>query len=251
MIEIFSPAKVNLTLDVFPKQPGANFHELSTIYHKLDWGDRLKIEKSENFEILGSFDCTVKDNLIFKAWSLLDNPQAVKVTVDKKIPAGAGLGGGSSNAASFIGAYFTLFGLGPIPYALQTELGKLGKDIPFFLQPQPCALGTGFGDIIKPLDFDFSGTDIFLYFPPFSQNTAQAYQGLKTFENPNTPLLLGAQDLKLCGNTFNQLFEQKIYSKLIPQLCHEKINLCGSGSTFYSFETLKIPGCQKIKTTLL
>ncbi len=263
MIEIFSPAKINLTLDVKPKNIGANFHEIETIYHKLNWGDSLTIQAAKKFEILGNFDCSTKNNLIYKAWRLivdlnlnrdrsqnsnieietgLERLPAVKVFVDKKIPSGGGLGGGSSNAAHFVLGYFKLFNLGETPEVLVTSLSDLGKDIPFFLQPSPCALGSNFGEKISPLDFDFSQQTVHLYFPPFKANTAAAYGRLSKFDTNFTQKFLQQPNLKNCGNTFQQNIEQKKYSKLI---------LTGSGSTFYSFGKIKVPEYKIIETTLL
>ena len=251
MIQIFSPAKINLTLDVRPKEPDASFHELETIYHKLNWGDALTLEKAETFHLLGDFNCLPENNLIYKAWQCLANPRPVKITVNKIIPSGAGLGGGSSNAASFIQAYYQLFELGAVPSELISQLGELGKDIPFFMQAAPCALGTGFGEVIEPLNFNLSGTDLYLYFPDFKQPTNQAYSHLQKFNQVQSQKLIQSRDLKDCGNTFNQLFEQNNYSKIINSQHKDKINLCGSGSTFYSFEVLDIPECKMVKVTLL
>ncbi|NCP67101.1 hypothetical protein GW756_03460 [bacterium] len=251
MIEVFSPAKVNLTLDVFPKKSGANFHELETVYHKLDWGDTLRIERADEFKLEGNFDCPTPQNFIYKAWQLIENPQGVKVLVDKKIPTGAGLGGGSSNAASFVKAYFQLFKLGEVPTSLIAQLGQLGKDIPFFMQDAPCALGTHYGEVITSLDFDFSGTKVYLHFPDFKQPTKEAYTLLKDFSQSQTQKLIKSQNLKEANNTFNQLFEQNNYSKIIPEYLKSKINICGSGSTLYSFEPIEIPTGKTLKTNLL
>jgi len=237
----------------------ADFHEIETLYHLVNWGDTITLEPSDRFEILGDFNCAPEDNLIYQAWEIINNLPlrdrsrqktetglralpAVKVTVDKQIPTQAGLGGGSSNAATFAQAYFELFHLGAPPDALIQSLGDLGKDIPFFLSGHNCALGTHYGEIIKPVDFNFSGQTIYLYFPSFKSETAKAYAQLKAFNTRFTPRFLAEPKLKHCGNTFQQIVEQDIYSKL---------TLSGSGSTFFSFEKIDQPGCKAIKTTLL
>jgi len=251
MIEIFSPAKINLTLDVFTKKSNAGFHELETIYHKLNWGDTITLEAADTFEIVGDFDCTTDQNLIYKAWQLinqdrsetgLEKASAVKVTVHKIIPSGAGLGGGSSNAAHFVLGYFKLFSLGEIPSNLIKALSDLGKDIPFFLQADVCALGTHFGEVISPLPFNFSGEEIYLYFPNYKSNTAEAYAQLKNFDTGYTTTFLKQPDLKNCGNCFKPIYEQNIYSKLF---------LSGSGSTFYEFRKSDNLGYKVVKTKLL
>lgn len=249
-----SPAKINLTLDVKSKTPGADFHELETIYHLVGWGDTITVEPSETFEIIGNFNCPLEDNLIYKAWEIMQQSTppslpyqgrslpCVKVTVDKQIPTGGGLGGGSSNAATFVQAYFELFKLGTVPATLIEQLGTLGKDIPFFFHSEPCALGTGFGEVIEPVDFNFSGQPIYLYFPPFKSDTPKAYAALKRFDTNYTQQFLAAPKLENCGNTFKYIFEQNTYSEL---------NLSGSGSTWFSFEKLDIPEWKIIETSLL
>ena len=250
-ITALSPAKVNLTLDVKTKVIGADFHELETIYHLLDWGDQITIQKSDKFELEGNFDCPLENNLIYKAWELMENHEAVKVTVKKHIPTGAGLGGGSSNAASFIIGYFELFDLGPIPPALVQKLGALGKDIPFFISQAECALGTNFGEEITPLNFNFSGQPIYIYLPNFKHPTAQAFGALSRLDTSHTTQLLQTKDLKVCGNGFDEFFEHKNYSKILKPTHLSQIYMSGSGSAFFSFEPLNIPHCEVIKTLLL
>lgn len=242
MITKLSPAKVNLTLDVKSKEAGADFHELETIYHLVNWGDQLSVEVSDKFELHGDFDCAMEGNLIYKAWQLIEDPKPIKVCVEKNIPTGAGLGGGSSNAATFVLAYFELFTLGAVPDELISKLGALGKDIPFFFTQEPCALGTHYGEITEPLGFNFSGQMIYLYLPGTKSPTPQAYAQLKHFDTQYTQTFLETPKLEGCGNTFEQIFEQKKYSTT---------HLSGSGSSWFSFEKLDIPEWKVVETTLL
>ena len=241
MITNLAPAKINLTLDVQPKVPGADFHKIETIYHLLDWGDTMTMEGADIFTIEGDFDCSLKDNLIYKAWQLTGHQTPVKVTVDKQIPVGGGLGGGSSNAATFLKMYGEFCKKDFITTELIEQAGGLGKDIPFFLSGHKCALGTGFGEIIKLLDFDFAGTPIYLYTSGQKSDTGTQYQALQNFDTNHTQEFLKQPDLKNCGNTFDQLRQPKI-----PTL-----HMCGSGSTLWSVEDLEMEGYQKIKTQLL
>lgn len=252
-ISIFSPAKINLTLDVFSKRTDENFHPLETIYHKVNWGDKITLQLADNFKISGDFDCPLEKNLIYKAWQLIQPDRSltetclkklppVKVVVKKNIPTGTGLGGGSSNAASFILAYFELFKLGSVPFNLVQTLGNLGKDIPFFLQKTVCTRGTHYGEVIKPLPFNFSGETVYLYFPPNPSITAMAYAQLKNFNTSFTQNFLAEPSLNRCGNTFETIYEHKKYSN---------IYLSGSGSAWFSFEPIDIKGWQRVKTTLL
>lgn len=270
-ITALSPAKINLTLDVKPKTPGADYHALETLYHLVNWGDEMTIEPRQQFELVGDFDCKLEDNLIYKTWELMQkiplNPPfrkeerspfskgrteegfcPVRVTVQKQIPTGGGLGGGSSNVATFIKLYYQLFELGPIPTELIAELGDLGKDIPFFFCPQPCALGTHFGDVIEPVNFNFSGTKIYLYFPGFSSPTEAAYAQLQNFDTAFTQKFLAEPRLENCRNTFASLFKENIQHSTFNT---KHLYLSGSGSTWFSFDLLDVPGWEVVETELL
>ncbi len=267
-VEIFSPAKINLTLDVLKKEPGAKFHEIRTIFHKLNLGDEIEIKKVETrcgaslepeLIILGDFDCMRQQNLIYKTWNLLpaDIKFSAKVSVTKNIPTQAGLGGGSSNAAYFLKGYCELFDLNfkdvlqkkthsGVP--LREKLSELGKDILFFLNEAACALGSHFGEVIHSVDFNFSGQKIFLYVPDFGNNTAKAYQALTKFDTDFTDQFLMHKDINRAGNTFDQLLLQSQYQKLkLPSHIH----LSGSGSVFWSLKKLDILGVKVIETYLV
>lgn len=255
-----APAKINLTLDVKSKKPNASFHEIETIYHRISLFDEIMVTQSERFHIIGDFDCHEKDNLLFKAFKLIQSfyPKTpnVKVEVIKNIPIKSGLGGGSSDFATFTKLYFQLFALGEIPEALIKQAGEIGKDIPFFFQAHPCAHGTHFGEMIEPIEFDFSQTPLYLYIPNFGNDTAQAYQSLKTFDTSFTQAFLKNPNLKNSGNTFDQLMKKEPYNALPLTRGRwrgfNNIHLTGSGSVFYSFEDLgPLEGCEKIATKLL
>ena len=157
-----SPAKINLTLDVFPKDKEDKFHKIRTIYHKISLFDEIEIQEAPFFQIEGQ-DLMLDKNLIYKAFELIhhyypkEKLPSVKIKVNKNIPMQGGLAGGSSNFATFIKTYITLFELGELPKTLITSSADYGKDIPFFFYDVSCALGENFGDRITPLDFNFSG----------------------------------------------------------------------------------------------
>lgn len=256
VLTVISPAKVNLTLDVYAKKPGASFHEIESVMHKLAFGDIMTLSEAHSFMIQGNFGCEMSDNLIYKAWHLL--PEAlrfpVRVSVDKRIPLEAGLGGGSSNVASFLRLYTQFFDLDyeNLCDELGSSLSDLGKDIRFFLGGAVCALGTGFGETIDSLETSFSGRKIYLYVPDFGNNTASSYAMLKTFGTNHTRNFLQHSDLEFCGNTFDQLFYTKKYEDLFCNVNHPThlFYITGSGSAFYAFEKYEIPGTKLIETTL-
>lgn len=239
-ITLKAPAKINLTLDILSKKPEERFHPLKTIYHIIDLCDEIEITESNSFDLIGDFDCPQEGNLITKAYHLIKTqfPQVrlpkVRVKVDKNIPAQGGLGGGSSNFAHFVIGYFKLFELGPIPEDLIAKSGNWGKDIPFFFANTSCALGTKYGEKIQPLDYDFAGQKIYLYFPHFKSSTAAAYQQLTNHNTNYTDEFLKDPNLSKCGNGFDEFLSQENYKKYFTNT--SQLHLCGSGSTCFSRE---------------
>jgi 4-diphosphocytidyl-2-C-methyl-D-erythritol kinase len=227
-----SHAKINLTLDVFPQRAGESRHRVQTILHKISLADEFELVESDTFEIKGEFGCTPEENLIFKAWKLIgefiENPRPVSVKVQKNIPIASGLGGGSSNFATFVKLYFDLFDLGEIPENLIKKSGEIGSDIPFFFSNEKCALGTHFGEVIEPLDFNFSGEVVFLSFPPevgiSSKKTKEMYGKLTNYNTNFTDRFLVEPGLEKCGNAFDEFLPEGF-----------KGHIAGSGSSVFSF----------------
>ncbi len=178
-------AKVNLGLEVlFRREDG--YHELRTILQTVDLYDRLSFEsRSSGIELdLPDLDYpnlpTGSDNLVVRAAELLaervDRPVGVRVELEKRIPAGRGLGGGSSDAAVTLLALNELWQVG-LSYRDLSSLGaELGMDVPFFLFGGT-ALGVGRGDEIFPLAHQVV-VPIVLILPDFAISTAAAYRNL-------------------------------------------------------------------------
>lgn len=148
-----SPAKLNLFLHVTGRRSNG-YHDLQTLFQLLDWGDTLRFAVSDQpgVRIRSGFDnLATDDNLITRAARLLDRPElGVDIDVDKVIPMGGGMGGGSSNAATTLLALNTLWGLNLAPYKL-AELGlQLGADVPVFIHGHT-AWAEGVGEILRPI----------------------------------------------------------------------------------------------------
>lgn len=240
-----SSAKINLTLDVFPKNKYESFHRIKTIYHKIDLYDELELMEAPFFSIEG-LPLMIAENLIYKAFELIhtfypkERLPSVKVKIKKNIPLQGGLAGGSSNFAAFIKIYMELFELGPLPESLIVSSAEYGKDIPFFFSEKNCALGTHFGDTISALSFDFSGEKLFLFVPDFGGPTAEMYAKLNCYGTAYTDNFLQSPSLEHCGNTFNVFLQERPYAELIqnPKAFH----LAGSGSSFFSFDSQEVKG---------
>jgi 4-diphosphocytidyl-2-C-methyl-D-erythritol kinase len=150
-----APAKLNLFLRVLRRRPDA-FHELQTAFVAIDLADTLDFELLDDARIERRGDLTgpVEQDLAVRAARLLQQESrcasGVRIDVEKKIPTGGGLGGGSSDAASTLIALNRLWGLSWPRERLAGLALRLGADVPFFLQPGP-ALGEGIGERLSPL----------------------------------------------------------------------------------------------------
>lgn len=254
-LKTISPAKINLTLDVFSKPQKADFHPIKTIFHKVAFGDEMEISENKSFEIEGSFSCPLEQNLIFKAYNFVQNNCSinypVKVKIKKNIPEKGGLGGGSSNFATFIKLYFQYFSLGKIPQKIIDKSAQYGKDIPFFFCKNQCALGENFGEKITPLDFNFSGKSLFIYQPFFGNDTKKMYQEITQINTDFTKNFINHSVFENCGNGFDQFFQNNHYQEILKNFDLKHFTLSGSGSCFFSLKKFDVQNCQIIKTKFL
>lgn len=189
-LERLSPCKVNLLLNILSRRPDG-FHELETVFQPVAICDTLTVETSPSAGI--TLTCSQPalpvdgSNLVYRAAACfleaLSEPAAgVRIHLEKQVPLAAGLGGGSSNAATTLLMLNELFGR-PLPQnRLQQLAAGLGSDVPFFLQSRP-AVATGRGEIVAPLEpFPvLAGAGLFLVHPGFGVSTAWAYQSLARF----------------------------------------------------------------------
>ena len=181
-IAVKAYAKINLSLRV-AERGSDGFHQLQTIFQSIDLHDSLKCEARRGpFEILCNVPDVPRDrtNLIWRAAQLLwraggDGGQVsdTRITLRKRIPPQAGLGGGSSDAAAALLALRTLWKLHVPDEQLVAIAAQIGSDVPFFFVGGT-ALGLGRGEQVFPL-LDLPRWWIVLTFPPFGVSTAEAY----------------------------------------------------------------------------
>ena len=174
-----SYAKINLGLNVLEKLP-SGYHTIETGFCFIEWNDRFEVRPSGIMELIMSDEKIPVDdsNLIVKAVKLLKEEAGLRdnftINVEKNIPSGAGLGGGSSNAATTLRIINKIANLGLSVDDL-AELGKqLGADVPFFVHGKP-GFGTGLGDEIEFLDLQ-PDAYIVTTFPGVESKTPEAYQ---------------------------------------------------------------------------
>lgn len=155
-IVVKSPAKINIGLNIISKREDG-FHNLETIFYPLNLFDEIRFTRSDKFSFNSNDENLNKEttNLIIKAKELLENEFGIPILVDvflnKNIPIGAGLGGGSSNAASTLTSLIKLFDLKIEKSDLSNLALKLGSDVPYFLNPVPCYAESR-GEILIPIN---------------------------------------------------------------------------------------------------
>jgi 4-diphosphocytidyl-2-C-methyl-D-erythritol kinase len=156
-LTINSPAKINFGLNVVSKRSDG-YHNIETIFYPLNLYDQLIIKKSDSIRFQSNIETlsSGEDNLIIKAVNLLEEyvnqKFYVNIILNKKIPIGGGLGGGSSNAASILNGLIKLINLNISEKELIHIALQIGSDVPFFLDPKP-KFAEGKGEVLKEIDF--------------------------------------------------------------------------------------------------
>lgn len=178
-----APAKVNLFLRVLGRRADG-FHEVRTLLQAIDLHDEVTVElggEGIDLSVVGQEPCVPRENL---AWLAAERFAAatgleagVRVRLEKRIPAGAGLGGGSSDAGAVLRALCRLTGMEERGPATTRIARSLGSDVPFFLCGSPLALGTGRGDALEPLA-PLPEAHLVVCLPPVHVSTASAYEAL-------------------------------------------------------------------------
>ena len=184
-MKLYPNCKINIGLRVVRKREDG-YHDLETIFYPV-YGlhDELEVEIADEFAFLQDgieVDCLPTDNLIYKVYQRMQEhfPQIgnVRIRFKKNIPFGAGLGGGSSDAAHMAIALNELFQLGLTQKQLAEEVRPLGADCPFFIYNTPC-YAEGIGDKLTPISLDLSGMRLVMIKPDCGVSTKEAYAGIK------------------------------------------------------------------------
>lgn len=179
-----APAKLNLFLEVLGRRPDG-YHGLETVMVAVDWADRLTFRRTHEAGVRlrctdGSLPTDERNLVVRAARRLLDGRSVsggVEIGLDKQLPHGAGMGGGSSDAAATLTAINGLFGLGLGPDALAAAAAELGSDVPFFLTGGG-AVCRGRGEIREPFPAPV-GWAFVVVAPEFALSTAEVYRSLR------------------------------------------------------------------------
>lgn len=246
----FPNAKINLGLNITEKRPDG-YHNLETIFYPIPVEDALEInilnEGNTKFrlhqaglEIAGE----AENNLVVKAYRLLDaefNLPPVDIHLFKRVPLGAGLGGGSADGAFMLKLLNEKFGLGLTDEALEDYAAKLGADCAFFIKNRP-TYAEGIGNIFSPVTLSLEGYQIWLVKPDVFVSTKDAFAKIK----PHRPTLSLKQVIELPieewkGHMVND-FEESVFPQFpaIEAIKEEMYrqgaiyaSMSGSGSSVY------------------
>jgi len=180
ILNLDSPAKINLRLEILKKREDG-YHEVRTIFQKIDLHDTLhfSLKKARRISITTNHPKLPvgKSNLVYKAvQSMLkvsDYKGGFHIEIEKRIPLGAGLGGGSSNAATTLKALNQLLRLNLSKKELMEMGSKIGADVPFFIG-EGAAIGSGIGEQLKKIDLP--NLWFVLIYPNFEVSTRWTYQ---------------------------------------------------------------------------
>lgn len=244
---IYSPAKINIFLKIEGRESESGMHFLRSLFAPIDLFDTIEIEESTSFSIVTEGipeNIPTEKNIIFKAYSALQSyvgkelPR-FEVKIRKMIPSGAGLGGGSSNAAAFLKFLNEKCKLDLSLTQLIEIASKIGSDVPFFILGKP-AIVSGTGEKIETVELPGSGKFFVLVNPEIHVDTKLAYSLFdKIYPDCGTKNRVPGHFSWKNEDIFND-FEEIVFAEFPEIACVKteleasgayKVFMSGSGST--------------------
>jgi 4-diphosphocytidyl-2-C-methyl-D-erythritol kinase len=240
-MKLFPNCKINIGLRIVRKREDG-YHDLETIFYPV-YGLHDELEVVPSLDGLSFIqeglvvDCPAEDNLILKCYHRMraNHPQIADVHIrfKKNIPFGAGLGGGSSDAAHMAIALNQLFHLGLTQQQLAAEVRPLGADCPFFVYNTPC-YAEGIGDELTPISLDLSGLRLVMIKPNCSVSTKEAYAGIirhPEVEGQIKQALAEGKSLTDMSPLFINDFEQTVFP-IHSEIAEIKQRLLSAGALY-------------------
>lgn len=248
----FPNAKINLGLNIVSKREDG-YHNIETVFYPIALSDALEIVPSNDIEAPYHFyqhgieiDGNSNNNLVIKALNLIKQEKEIppiNIHLIKKIPLGAGLGGGSANAAAMLHLLNNNFELGYSESELINKASTLGADCAFFIKNKP-TFATGIGNVFEDINLDLSRYSLVLVKPDIFVNTKEAYSMI----TPANPEISLGDIIKMPISEWKDVmkndFEVPIFKKN-PQICDLKkklynlgalyASMSGSGSSVFAF----------------
>ncbi len=258
----FPNAKINLGLNVVEKGPDG-YHNLETVFYPVRLEDALEVGVGDGapgecclHQSGISIEGSVENNLVVKAYRLLEKTYqlpAMDVYLHKHIPSGAGLGGGSSDAAYMLKAINELVGLNIAPEQLEVYAAMLGADCAFFVRNTP-VFAEGIGNIFSSIDFSLHGWYIVLVKPDIFVSTREAFSLIR----PQKPEISIKEIITKPVSEWKGLlvndFEKSVFAvhpeiEQIRNRLYEQgavyASMSGSGSSVFGLFTQPCPHCRE------
>ncbi len=238
----FPNAKINLGLRITEKRQDG-FHNIETVFHPVGLSDILEViplpedslKKNNLINTGNQIDVDPEDNLCMKAWHVLNEKHSlpfVSIHLHKVIPFGAGLGGGSSNAAFVLMALNDLFKLNLPAIELESLAARIGSDCSFFINNKPL-FAMERGDVFEPVAIDLSGVHIIIIHPGILVSSGWAYSRMKAKKHDEClKEIIETDPAKWQGRVIND-FEEEVF-KVYPLIRKIKESLLDSGAFYAS-----------------
>jgi len=245
-VKIKSHAKINLALRITSRRPDG-YHNLSTLFQEIGLHDTLEFRPAETFDFFTNYPelAVNADNLCTRAYRRMEqiapHSQPWRITLEKNIPIGAGLGGGSSNAASVLKFLNQAWRINLSEANLERLARAIGSDVPFYIHGKT-QIASGVGEILEPLTLPEEFV-ILLVLPDINISTAWAYQ---QFNPRNAKPAYRVDEIlrngRICWEVFENQFEEivfPVYQRLarlkeqIRQTAALYVGLSGSGAALF------------------
>lgn len=242
----FPNAKINIGLNVVSKRADG-YHNLETVFYPVKLADALELVESEKTAFSSSgiqIDGALENNLVVKACQVLQQKfdlPTVHLHLHKIIPFGAGLGGGSADAAFTLKMLNDYFSLDLSHGQLEKYAAALGADCPFFIRNKP-TFAHGIGDQFEPVELDLSAYEIIILKPEFSVGTADAYRNIVPQKSDFDLRKIAQLPIEEWKDQIQNDFEKSVFPQFpqiefLKNLLYENgavyASMSGSGSAVY------------------
>ncbi|HRF86124.1 MAG TPA: 4-(cytidine 5'-diphospho)-2-C-methyl-D-erythritol kinase [Alloprevotella sp.] len=235
----FPCAKINIGLNVVRKRPDG-YHDIETVFYPIPLHDNLELRRDNkgtapySLQLAGDpVDCLPEENLIVRVFRSLQEEFSLPpsfIHLYKRIPSGAGLGGGSADAAFMIKAVNEEYGLNLSEEEMENRIAPFGADCPFFVRCRP-VYATGTGNIMSPLPFSLKGWVLVLVKPSVSVSTREAYANLTPRESKHDLRILLANPVEQWRGTVRNDFEERVFLHH-PRIAAIKSTLYDMGAVY-------------------
>lgn len=244
---VYPNAKINIGLNVVARRPDG-YHDLETVFYPIDLQDALEVHGIQEEEPMTGDGYQLKvggtvlggvpdDNLVVRAYQLLrrdfpDRVQPVSIYLFKHVPTGAGLGGGSSDAAFMLKLLNGRFDLGLTTEQLEERAARIGADCAFFVRNTP-VFAEGIGNVFSDIRLSLAGKTLVLVKPDVFVSTADAYRLVRPQRPEKSLKDLLAQPIEQWKDAVKNDFEASVFPKY-PEIAAIKDRLYDLGAVYAS-----------------